>query len=99
MQVAKDGEEALALLLAPGAHWDLVFCDLMMPIMNGVELARRLGQSAPDLLEKVIFVSGGATTAETARFLAETSNATVSKPFDMETLLALVDARLARPKT
>ena len=35
---ADSGAEALALLAAPGAHFDMVFIDWMMPEMNGEQL-------------------------------------------------------------
>ncbi len=39
---AGNGREALAILDAPGAHIDLVLCDLAMPDMDGVEIVRHL---------------------------------------------------------
>jgi PAS domain S-box-containing protein len=44
---AADGEEALALL--EEASPDLVFTDVVMPGMSGVELARRIAERAPEL--------------------------------------------------
>lgn len=50
---ASNGEEALTLIqqLQP----DLVFLDISMPVMNGVELARTLSQDFPTL--KIIFTT------------------------------------------
>ena len=48
--VASSGAEALRLFeIWPDIHIDLVIVDLMMPEMNGVELAARLHALRPDL--------------------------------------------------
>jgi DNA-binding response OmpR family regulator len=65
----------------------------MMPRMNGLELYRELTLKAPTLAAKVIFVTGGATTDETATFLATLPNEKLDKPFDADRLFALIDAR------
>ena len=92
---AADGREGLALALAPDAAFDLILCDLMMPVMNGLEFYRRLSVAAPALARQVVFISGGATTVETAAFLATLPNVQLQKPFDVAMLFALLDRRLA----
>jgi fluoride ion exporter CrcB/FEX len=42
----------------------------------------------------MVFVTGGAFTAGARSFLDEVPNARVEKPFELETLRALVNARL-----
>ena len=54
---AADGEQALRLLRgACGLKIDLLLTDIVMPKMNGKELAYRLGQLFPQI--KVLFCSG-----------------------------------------
>ena len=53
--VACDGPDALRAAAQPGT-FDLVVTDLMMPHMNGDELARRLRQSDPGL--KILYLTG-----------------------------------------
>ena len=56
MVEANGGESALAALEDLEVAPDLVLTDLRMPGMNGVELARRLGEVAPEL--RVLFMTG-----------------------------------------
>jgi CheY-like chemotaxis protein len=56
--VASDGESALSLLERDGSV-DLLFTDVVMPGLNGFEVARRAVAASPEL--KVLFASGYAT--------------------------------------
>jgi len=53
---AGNATEALSLLQANHASYDLVFTDVVMPGMNGVELAKEIGQRWPGL--PVVLTSG-----------------------------------------
>ena len=53
--VASDGPDAIAVAQKIG-HFDILVTDVMMPQMNGDELARRLRQSEPAL--KVLYLTG-----------------------------------------
>jgi PAS domain S-box-containing protein len=53
---AKDGQEALDIADAHAQPIDLLLTDVVMPGMNGGELARILGGRRPDM--KILFVSG-----------------------------------------
>jgi CheY-like chemotaxis protein len=82
--VAGDGAQALALMQSDPP--DLVISDLMMPVMSGVELCRRLRSDAQTRALPILVMSaagrGMATDCE--------ANAFLSKPFDLDALLALV---------
>jgi DNA-binding response OmpR family regulator len=54
--VAGDGESALALSESYPGEIHLLVTDVMMPVMNGKDLADRLCSLRPDI--KVLFVSG-----------------------------------------
>jgi PAS domain S-box-containing protein len=84
-----DAREALASI-AKGDGYDVVFCDLMMPVMNGMEFFEAVRERAPDLARRIVFLSGGAFTAATEAFLQSTSNVSVSKPVDPTTLRKIV---------
>ena len=81
VDLASSGQRALELLLE-GGPFDAVLCDLMMPGMSGIELYRALKVRAPGMEERLVFMTGGAFTAEAEAFLDEVSNARVEKPFD-----------------
>lgn len=86
-------KEALALL-AGGATFDAIICDLMMPAMNGIEFYQILVQQYPDQASAVMFVTGGAFSREAAAFLDSVPNMQLAKPFDAVKLRASVDAHL-----
>jgi CheY-like chemotaxis protein len=86
--------EALALL-AGGAAFDLIFSDLMMPGMNGMELHAELERLSPSLAARVVFLSGGACTPAARAFLARPGMEMVEKPFDLETIRRAISRRLA----
>lgn len=92
---AHNGAEALEQLTAPGASFDVVLCDLMMPVLNGLELHHELLRVAPAIAAQLIFLSGGATTHEAALFLESVPNTVVEKPFDVRALFALIASRAA----
>jgi PAS domain S-box-containing protein len=64
-----------------GEAFELILCDLMMPEMTGMELAARLEQKLPRMAARMVFLSGGAFTAESAAFLTSVGNRFVEKPF------------------
>ena len=53
---ATNAEEALIKLDVPGARYDLVFSDVVMPGMSGLELAKELRRHRPELA--VVLASG-----------------------------------------
>jgi PAS domain S-box-containing protein len=77
-----DGKEGLELLRTrPDA--DLVFCDLMMTGMTGMDLAEALASEAPDVAAKIVFMTGGAFLPRAREFVARHLERTVDKPFDI----------------
>lgn len=53
---AVNGHEALSLLEQKNAHFDILFTDIKMPFMDGLELAREVRRISPDT--KIIIFSG-----------------------------------------
>lgn len=87
---AGDGDEAL-FQLAAHPDIDLLFTDVHMPGMDGVELARRVHQCRPDV--GIIVTSGkerltGAELPDRGTFLP--------KPYRREQLASAVEAKLAQ---
>ena len=92
--VVKNGEHAVALLTTSPA-FDLVYCDLMMSEVTGMDVYDRLAERAPSVLPKLVFMTGGAFTPRAARFVEERKDVVVHKPFDVvaETRRRLVAAQ------
>ena len=78
--VLTDGHEALRLIEA-GNSYDLVFCDVMMPNLSGIDVYRHMAATHPAQASKIVFMTGGAFTAASQEFLAQIGNAHISKPF------------------
>jgi two-component system, cell cycle sensor histidine kinase and response regulator CckA len=89
-----DAREALALL-ARGESFDLIFSDVVMPWMTGIQLYERLLVEAPDAVAHVVFLTGGAVDAQMSDFLAVVRNVCLTKPFSAHELRAFVQQRLA----
>jgi len=87
--------EALALLRDPAQRFDLVLCDLMMPDMTGAQFRAALVGALPHMEHRLIFITGGAFTADMDQFLSQSSCTYILKPFDVPELRSLVADRLA----
>jgi signal transduction histidine kinase/CheY-like chemotaxis protein len=87
--VLDDARAALARIGASEA-FDVIFCDLMMPGMTGIDFYEALRATSPELARRVIFLTGGAFTPKTAAFLDSTSNAILNKPAEAEAIRRLV---------
>ncbi|MDY7230836.1 response regulator [Hyalangium rubrum] len=67
--------------LRQGARYDAILCDLMMVEMSGMQFLEALGQVAPELTRRVIFMSGGACTPSAQRFVDQMTQPLLTKPF------------------
>jgi two-component system, cell cycle sensor histidine kinase and response regulator CckA len=91
---ASDGVEALGIVGQPKARIDLLLTDIVMPGMDGIELARRTASQSPEV--RVIYMSGKCE-ADAVRLDMDTRGfGFVRKPFDIEELDAKVSQSLAR---
>lgn len=85
---AFNGAEAIALLNA--GDYDLILSDVRMPAVGGPTFFEILQTTRPDLLPKVIFVTGDTMSASTQEFLQRAARPVLSKPFDPERLQTMV---------
>ncbi len=84
--------DALDRLLHGDGEWDLILCDVMMPLMRGDELIRRAQARLPDLPRRLIYMTGG--TLQERSELVKDGARLLLKPFDLGLL-----RRLAREVT
>lgn len=80
------GTEALPLLRQES--FDLLLTDIVMPEMDGIELAQKAAVIAPDM--RVMFITGFAAVALKAGKAAPEAKV-LSKPFHLRDLVAEVD--------
>ena len=96
---ATDGEEALRIAEAHTEPIHLLLTDVVMPCLNGVELAGRLARQRPDT--KVLYMSGfavvGAQLEQLSGPTLEPGDPILPKPFTAEALTRKVHEVLARP--
>ena len=84
-----NGKQALDLLVS-GERFDVILCDLMMPVMTGMALYAELTARVPDAVSRIVFVTGGAFTSSAEAFLGRVKNERLEKPFDRKSLRDLV---------
>jgi DNA-binding NtrC family response regulator len=81
---ATTGDEALAIMAAPGFAVDLVFTDVMMPgVTDGIALAKWVVENQPAV--PVIVTSGDAEKATAAKDMGDGFQF-LPKPYDLDQL-------------
>lgn len=89
---------ALAELNATQA-FDAILCDLMMPGESGMDFFGVVRRLYPDLIGRVAFITGGAVTPDTSKFLETAARPVLNKPFDAETLTTFVEQLVRQQAT
>ncbi|MEK7701372.1 MAG: ATP-binding protein [candidate division NC10 bacterium] len=84
VEAVGSGEEALARLRQ--RRYDVVLSDVRMPGLDGHALCRRLAAEQPELLRRVIFVTGDTVSTETQALLDEMRLPHLAKPVMLESL-------------
>ena len=73
--------------------FELLLTDIVMPEMDGIELARKATELDPDL--KVMFITGFAAVALNADSQAPKDAKVLSKPFHLKDLVSEVERMVA----
>ena len=92
---ANSGITALELLKDEDATVDLVLTDIVMPGLDGRELAERLNMSHPDI--PVLFMSGYVNDDQLNNELLADRERLISKPFTTQELLTRIRTILDQP--
>ncbi len=82
-----------ALPLVATGQYDLLLTDIVMPEMDGIELAQRAATLAPAM--QVMFITGFAAVAMNKRSAAPANAKVLSKPFHLRDLVNEIDRLLA----
>lgn len=98
VDVASSGRDAVQVIEAKQGNFDLVFCDLMMPDLTGMDVFEWTKARHPHLEPGFVFMTGGIFTPRAQAFLQQikSSNPTLEKPFDLDRIRGFVQDRLAR---
>lgn len=95
---AVDGESALQRLAeSPAGHFDIVLLDLVLPGKDGWQLLEAFREAGRDV--PVIIVSGKERVEEKVRGLRLGADDYVVKPFDVDELVARVQAVIRRRRS
>ena len=84
---AKDGSEAIEMV--KGKHYDIIFLDVVLPGMDGVETFERVKGIDPEVT--VIMMTGYTEEDLVRKAVSEGAYTCIYKPFDMEKLIGLVE--------
>ncbi|MDB4966144.1 MAG: fixL4 [Myxococcales bacterium] len=90
VQHASTGAQALTLLIA-GGRYDVIFVDVGLTDMTGMELVKSVDRIAADQSAQIVFITGGDTRAVSRQY---PRHLVLEKPFDVAAVRALADAAL-----
>ncbi len=94
---AHDGRQAVDRLTQPDADYGLVFMDMQMPVMDGLDATRLIRQLPGREHLPIVAMTANAMVEDSDRCLAAGMNDYISKPFRPEALWALLGRWLTPP--
>lgn len=95
LELVTSAERAWACLTTEGRSFDLVILDRMMPGMNGIELLRQMKDDVRFASIPVIMQTAATAPDQVREGIEAGAYYYLSKPYEPETLLALVRAAMA----
>ena len=81
--------------LAVGTY-DLIVSDLRMPVLDGKGLYRELEKRHPEMIRRIVYVTGSALDPGNEEFLTATRVPWIAKPFTITELHKLTQGALRR---
>jgi DNA-binding response OmpR family regulator len=90
---ASDGGGALAALRDPdaGTGFDVIVCDLHLPVRSGDQIVQLLRTEQPALASRVLLTTGDAVADADPGSVLHTHPHVLQKPFDLATLRAAIE--------
>ena len=92
VDTADDGDNGLEQMAAAGGDYGLVLSDIRMPVMDGIEMAKKAATNHPGL--KILLMTGYAEQRERAADLQGVIIDVISKPFTLTDLRKTVECAL-----
>jgi len=93
IKVATNGEKALKIVNS-GAKIDLILLDVVMPVMNGFEVAEKLKSDAKTAFIPIIFVTGQTDSQSFIKGFELGAEEYIMKPYDAEAVLRIVKQKI-----
>ena len=93
LEVESEGDGRLGLIRFRREPFDVVLLDIMLPSLDGIEICRQIRQ---DSGVPVIMLTARTDTTDVVRGLEAGADDYVTKPFDIEELVARIRAALRR---
>ena len=79
-----------------GHGFDLILSDLKMPGLSGIDLHDRLLAERPELMARLVFITGDVVSTDVAAFLQKTARPVLEKPFELSELEIVVERVVGR---
>lgn len=89
IEVCANGETAMEMLLQQ--HFDVVVADVMMPVMDGIELLKRIKGNSKISHLPVILLTSKSEVEDRMQGIRYGADAYISKPFNIEELHLQID--------
>ncbi|MCK9523887.1 MAG: response regulator [Proteobacteria bacterium] len=86
---ASSGHEALELI-KQNPRIDVILLDVFMPGMTGLDICEHLRRQNSHMADRLIFITGGATDQDVAKYLVHANCPVIEKPIDTAKLNALI---------
>lgn len=93
VETAEDGHDGLERIKDRSGAYDLVLSDIRMPVMDGIEMAKKAARAYPGL--KILLMTGYAEQRERADELSTIIVDVVQKPFTLTQIRQGVDRAVA----
>ena len=89
LDFAENGEIALTKTLEN--HYDLVFMDIEMPVMGGLEATKQINQELGDQAPPIVALTAHAMDGDRERFIDAGMSDYLTKPIDVQALTEIID--------
>ncbi len=95
VETASSGAEAVERITL-GNDYDAILLDMFMPGQEGRTTYEKIVGLRPDFAGRIVVITGDMTVPETQTFLERTRASYVAKPFNLDDLIAVIQAALGR---